>query len=143
MEDLKDIKKYLKRAYYLDREINSRLVELAEMRAMSTALGSLDYAKDRVQESTGSDRMGDTIAKIVDYEQKINAEIDRFVDLKTEIRRLIQSVDNDEHRIILSERYLNFKRWDRIADDMGRSCQWAHILHKKALDEINKKLSFT
>ncbi len=43
-------------------------------------------------------RMEDIILKIVDSENEINAEIDRLVDLKREMRVVIGAVEQSEHQ---------------------------------------------
>ena len=63
--------------------------------------------------------MEDVIVKIVDMENEVNADIDKLVDLKQEIMRTINAVENPEYHTLLELRYLCFKagrksrlRWD-------------------------------
>ncbi|MGL6015774.1 MAG: DUF1492 domain-containing protein [Selenomonadaceae bacterium] len=77
--------------------------------------------------------MEDIIAKMVDLENEISADIDALVDLKREIVSAIKSVDNPEFRTLLELRYLCFKPWEQIALEMGYDLRWLYRLHQKAL----------
>ena len=81
-------------------------------------------------------RMEDVIIKIIDFENEINAEIDRLVDIKREITCLINSVPNQEEQTLLELRYLCFKTWEQIAVEMGYSLQNVYKLHSKALKNL-------
>ena len=74
--------------------------------------------------------------EIIDFENEINAEIDRLVDIKREITCLINGVSNPEEQTLLELRYLCFKTWEQIAVDMGYSLQNVYKLHSKALKNL-------
>jgi DNA-directed RNA polymerase specialized sigma subunit len=76
------------------------------------------------------------IAKMIDLEDEINNDIDALVDLKTEIVRLIKKVEDSELQTVLELRYLCFKTWKQISDEMGYSEQHIYRLHGRALDLI-------
>ena len=46
------------------------------------------------------------VAKIIEREEKIDAEIDRLVDLRSEIYETIQQVEDKEARRVLYLRYM-------------------------------------
>lgn len=70
-------------------------------------------------------------------EEEINGEIDRLVDLKTEVRRRIEAIPDERYRAILAAKYLNYQSLDRIADDMGYEQRQIFRLHGRALQAIN------
>jgi len=74
--------------------------------------------------------MEDIIAKMVDLENEISADIDALVDLKREIVTAIKSVDNPEFRTLLELRYLCFKPWEQIALETGYDLRWLYRLHQ-------------
>ena len=80
--------------------------------------------------------MADAICRIIDLEREITDEIDRLVDLKVEISRRIKSITRIEYRLVLELRYLCFKSWEQIAEEMGYTVRNIHILHGEALQEI-------
>lgn len=133
-------KQYLQQAYRLNELINSDLLELQNLRCLSTSISS-DMSQERVQSTKQSDKIGGVVAKIVDLDNQINAEIDQFVDLKKEIRGKITAIENPDDRLVLQERYLNFMTWERIAEAMHFTTQWVHEIHKRALRSLEKILN--
>jgi hypothetical protein len=134
-------KQYLRQALRLNEKIDANMLELERLRALATAVSSPDLSQDRVRASGVSDRIGNIVAKIVDLEEKINAEIDKFVGLKKEIRERLSMMPDDDLRLILQKRYINFQKWEQIAVDMNFTFQWVHVLHKRALNEFKKFMS--
>lgn len=57
---------------------------------------------------------------------EINKDIDKFVDLKTDITHFIKNLDSNEHRIILEQRYLCFKFMG--ADSCGYTAFSTHFV---------------
>lgn len=127
-------KQYLKQAFRLNELINSDLEELAQLKALSTSISSPNLSSEAVSGSRPQEaKFVNAILKIVDLENKINEEIDRYVDLKDEIREKVIAIENEDERLILQNRYLNFQTWERIAEDLNFTTQWVHELHKRAL----------
>lgn len=81
-------KQYLSQAYRLNERINSDLSELDRLRDLATSLSGVNYDGVRVSKTRSTEAPFEkTICKIIDAEQKINAEIDRLVDLKAKSAR--------------------------------------------------------
>ena len=68
--------------------------------------------------------------------QKIDREIDRYVDMREEIQTAISMVDDIQLRTLLSLRYINGLTWEKIAVEMNYDYRWILRLHGKALSEI-------
>lgn len=132
-------REYLDQAYRLDERINSRLLQLAQLKDMATTITS--HIKDIcVQESHNNHKLEDTIVKIVEQEKEIDNEIDALVELKADVRHVIDKVPNVEQRLLLEERYLCFKSWEEIAADMSYGLRWIYKLHDKALKSVGQIL---
>ena len=131
------VKGYLKQAYRLNELIKSNQQELEELRELSTNLPGTDYSKDRVQ-SSGSNDAGYTkiVEKIVELENAIQSDIEKLLSLKLEIRTVINSVDDNEEKLLLKHRYLNFMSWEDICDEMCVSMRTAHRIHSSALAKV-------
>ena len=105
-------KEYLKRAIRIEREIDSLLEHLAELRSMATK------ATATVSDMPGSptrdsSKMEDAVLKIIEQEEEIDARVNELVDVKREIELAINHVTDDECRQVLRLRYLAFKSWQR------------------------------
>ena len=85
--------------------------------------------------------MADAVAKIIDLQAEINRDINRLVDLKREMVRLIKTVDNIEHQTLLELRYLCFKTWEQIAVDMVYNVRHVYRLHDEAIENITVPLT--
>lgn len=128
-------KEYLSQAYYLDREINRKLKRIMFFREMASN-GSGILQAQRVSGTEKHSPMEDAITKIIDLEEEVNADIDRLVDLKREMIRMIHALPQLEHRLLLQLRYLNYKRWEEIAATMQHDLKAVHWIHARALHRI-------
>lgn len=128
-------KEYLGQAYRLDQRINSKLEQVLSLRDLTTK------ATATMSDMPGGGsrnvyKMQDIIAKIIDLENEINADIDQLVDLKREMVATIKSVTDPECQTLLELRFLCFKTWEQIAVEMSYSIQHIYRLRDKALKMI-------
>lgn len=131
-------KEYLNQAYHIDRKIECKLQQVESLRNLATRVTSV-FSDMPHCTTTDSCKLEKTITKIIDLENEIDADIDRLVDLKKEISHVINSVENEEYRIILEMRYLNFRTWEEIAVALHYTVRWIYKLHSKALQKIKTR----
>ena len=129
------VKEYLGQAYRLDQRINSKLEQVASLNELATKCTSTLTGMPR-NPNRGTSTMADAVGKIVDLQAEINRDIDRLVDLKREMVRLIKAVDNTEYQTLLELRYLCFKTWEQIAVDMGYNVRHVYRIHDEAVESI-------
>jgi len=129
------VKEYLGQAYRLDQRINSKLEQVASLNELAIKCTSTLTGMPR-NPNRGTSTMADAVGKIVDLQAEINRDIDRLVDLKREMVRLIKAVDNTEYQTLLELRYLCFKTWEQIAVDMGYNVRHVYRLHDEAMEKI-------
>lgn len=130
MIDLREIKK-------MDVLINSKLLELERLKELLTKVNIASY-EDRVQTSHTGNGWEDTIQKIIDLEEQINRDIDRFVDYKKECQKVIDQLDDVNLIELAYKRYFEYKTFESIADEMNFSIQWVFILNGRLLKRIDK-----
>ena len=131
----KDKIKGLKRYINLDREIDRKLEEIARLRAKLTRITQVLTAEPR----GGGSIYGKTeeiIAKIVDLEKEIDADVDRLVAIRDGIKTMIEAVEDDRERLLLQYRYLDGKTFEWIAAEMNYSWRQIHRLHSRALTNL-------
>lgn len=134
-----DAKEYLLNIKKLDNLINSLIAEYESMQEMATKItGSCDG--ERVNASGSKEKMADIVAKMVDYQTKINENIDKFVNAKSNVLQVLHMLDNPSHISVLYKRYFEYKKWDVIADEMHIGLRGIHKIHGKALNEMDKIL---
>jgi len=131
----KDKIKYLKRYINLDREIERKLEEVSRLRSKLTRITQVLTAEPR----GGGSIYGKTeeiIAKIVDLEKEIDADVDRLVAIRDGIKTMIEAVEDDRERLLLQYRYLDGWTFEKIAVEMNYSWRQIHRLHSKALTNL-------
>ena len=133
----KDKKSYLQKAYYLDKQITCDTDELEQLRAMKNNLKGIDYSKERVQESGSANASYTRIVdKIVGLELKLLKDIDKMLEIRADISAVISKLDNLNERLVCKYRYLQFKKWDDIADMMHMTDRHVKRIHKSAISNI-------
>lgn len=125
-------KHYLRQIRRLDDIINAKLEQIELLRTMSTKV-TTNISDERVQTSGTSDKVGSSIVKIIDLENEINDSIDELIDLKREVLRKIEQIENDDYKLLITLKYLNFKSWEEIAVEMNYSYRHVTRLHGSAL----------
>ena len=129
------VKQYLRQARYLDERINTKITQVSSLHDLATkATATLTDMPGSPTRNTH--RMEDIIIKILMLENEINADIDDLVDLKEQILDVIKGVDDEECRLLLEKRYLNYEAWEDIAVEMCMGIDNIYKLHSKALKKI-------
>lgn len=126
-------KEYLGQAYRLDQHINDRLMQLSQLRALTQRITTA-YDGEMVSRTRNVHALEDSVIRLMEAEESINEEIDRFVDIKMDISKTIARVRNENYRLILEKRYLCFMTWEQISLDMHYTNRWLRKMHERALD---------
>lgn len=136
---MSEAKEYLERIKWYDVMINSKLEELATLDSMVKRITP-------VMNTTGGgvsgnqDKLGDTIAKIVDLQAEINRDVDMFVDMKTEATALLKKITKAEHFQVLHKRYVQYESFEQIAMEMKYTYRGVCYIHGRALQAFGKVL---
>lgn len=137
MKHLTETKKYLSQVYNLNCRIENKKSERDQLRELAMSVSSFSN-RERVQTSGSQDKMGDTVAKILDLETEITASIVEYLGKKEEVIRTIESVENTNMYNLLYKRYVDGKTLTTIADEMGFSEDYIKHLHGDALRVVKK-----
>ena len=133
-------KAYLQEIKRLDVKINNKQLQLQSLWDLAQSITST-IKEINVQTSKSVDPMGDTISKIIDLQDEINRDIDKYVDKKLEAIRLINQLENDEYISILVRRYVNYEEWGTIADKMHYTRQSIVKKHDKGIADFQRILN--
>ena len=87
-----------------------------------------------------SDRLGDTVPKIVDEEALLKESLDEYSKLYNELIEGIYQVDNIKIKTIMILKFIEGKSWDDVADimDSGNGCTTADSV-RMAVNNYLKK----
>lgn len=128
-------KEYLQQAYRIDRKIKLDIEKLSAMR--SALFGkAVSYESDGTQHTPHGNGIEAAILRVLEYEERINAEIDMLTDTRLKIEQVINLVPDDTQREVLTRRYLLYQKWEYIAVEMNYNIKWIFKLHGKALSKL-------
>lgn len=126
-------KEYLQRAYRLNEKIESNLRLIERLRDMATNI------TPSLSERVNGGKTGGTAAtieKIVDLQKKVNEETDKLVGILCEIRQTVEAVPDEDEKLLLTLRYVEFMKWEEIMDEMHFSKRRVMQIHSKALNDL-------
>lgn len=130
-----EAQEYLLQVKRLDANIDSKLEQVAHLKAMSLKI-TTTLKQDVVSGGGNQDKIGDAIAKIIDLEEEINRDIDAYVDKKREICRVIEAVEAADQMEVLQKRYLLYEPLEQIALEMHCTYRNVCYIHGRALQAV-------
>lgn len=125
------------KALVLRRE--SLLREIEHMRESITGT-TVALKQDVVTGGGPSDRMGATVAKIVDAEEALRPVLAEITASITAIMAAIDSVPDEMQKTVLTLRYIEGLDWISIQERIGYEERQTFVIHGRALVEVNKWL---
>ncbi len=146
-------KEYLNQAYVIDRRINITLEKAAKLRESLYGRGQKIDDTGGGKSSGNGDAIGETICKVIKYEEKANELIDQLVKMRLEIEKTIASVSDDVQREVLERRYLLYQDWEShydsktgeyikgIGETMNYSDRQIYRIHGQALLNVSVNVS--
>ena len=130
---------FLSQAYRIDMQIQSKVDQLARIRACAGGSG-LRYGDVKIQSTAQDSMVESAVMKIMEEERAINEEIDRLVETKRRIREVISRVSDVTCRLLLEKRSLLFETWPKICADLNMSLRWAQMRYKDAVGMVQEIL---
>lgn len=136
---MSEAKEYLERIKWQDVLIESKLEELYTLQDMAKRITPVMNTAGAVA-GGNQDKLGATIAKIVDLQEEINRDVDILVDKKREATALLKKVGKPEYYRVLHKKYILFESLEQIATEMRYSYRGICYLHGRALQAFDKAL---
>ena len=128
-------KEYLSQAFRIDQRIGSKLEQIRSLRELAEkATATLSDLPGNPSPNRHS--MENVVARMVDLESEINADLLHLLSLKHEIVTVVKCVESPELQTILELRYLCFATWEEISVALHLDIRWVHRLHIRALNEV-------
>lgn len=128
-------KEYLNRIRFISAGLRVKEQELQQLESDLYAIRSVNTSRERIDGGIPVS-MADKVARIRDMQIVINKEWDQLLDLRKEARDQIMQLEDGRFRAVLTERYLNNKRWEQIAVDMNYTYRNIIKIHGKALQQF-------
>jgi DNA-directed RNA polymerase specialized sigma subunit len=130
-----DKKRYLRRGYRINLEIESKKEVLDELKANLDGIKAIQLS-EKVQggDIPSDNAMFNRINKVIEEEKKLENLYDFMSDLSKEIDKIEDVVE----RALLRYRYFLGLTWEEIAEKLGYSIAQVYRLHIKACKNFNK-----
>ena len=127
-------KEYLRELKKLDTCINQKIQEKAALYSSTVGAARMDI----VQAHGGSPSavVEKTIERLEEMETEINQQIDTLADRWHTIIDQIQKLNSEVYISVLYKRYVEFKRLEEIAVEMGYTYKYVSRIHGYALQEF-------
>lgn len=131
-------KEYLSQISKIDRIIQNKIVEMKHWKAIATST-TVSTEGERVQSSGSKEKMADAVCRYMDMQTEINDDIDRLIDTKQEIISTIEQLNVDEYDV-LHKIYVQFKTFQEVAAEKGKSYSWVTSKHGRGLANLQRIL---
>lgn len=125
------------RALILRRQALFR--EIERLRESLTGT-TVQLKADVVSTSGAGDRMGDTVARIVDAEEALRPALAEIAKQIADIMSAIESVPDEMQKTVLTLRYIEGRDWISISERIGYEERYTFTIHGRALVAVNQWL---
>lgn len=132
-----EVKEYLYQIKKLDRMINNKLNELEKWKSVCEYPNVPAYGMEKVQSSGG--RMSFAVENYITVEGEIQEAIQDLMEVKRDVIGTIEKLPLPEYEV-LYEKYVSFKEFQDIADQMDKSYSWTTSVHGRGLVSVRKIL---
>ena len=130
---MSEAKYLLQKIAFLDAEINSLIREHESVK--STLLKATDYSNEPVA-TTKRNTSEDKLIKLADESSDIDLKIDELVDFKITMGNHINQLEDERHRVILREHYINGLSFLEISKNLGYTERHLYRIHGDALQKF-------
>lgn len=132
-----EARSYLNQAYILQRKMENTREELTKVEGLllqgvsfEEKLGSGDNNKnERV------------IFRLLELKDKLMFQLDEFISSITEIAETINQLEDGNEITVLHKRYIQFKTFAQIADEMNYSTRQTYRIHDNAVADVQRLLN--
>lgn len=135
--DILTVKKELTTLKLAKKEMDERFERYQRAKANLTHI-TASYSMAPAHGSGDNSKIESGIVALSELEKASRESVEAYIDKFHEINVLINSLEKQALRIILSKRYIDFQRWEKIAEDTNYSIQHIYRLHKQGLIELTK-----
>lgn len=134
-EDKKEYLKQYRRACRKLEALQEQAQSLKELESSAKA----QHISDMPRGSSGRSDLADIIIKLEELQSKIDDKIKESLELRLEIENAILTVEGAEEVMVLRMRYIEFMRWEDIAEHMKYATAQIYRIHGRAIKQLKLK----
>lgn len=129
-----EVKSYLRQAYKLDKRLQREQMKLEKLRA---AVEYRSPAFDGIGCSGDGNTIGRAVESILERAEHVNELAAVYTAKYEEIERTIRSVGDEVLEEVLELRYLQYMKWEEIAQCLNYTVRHTTRLHGLALKKMS------
>ena len=131
-------KDFLQSALKIDKMIENKMYEKTQWISIATST-TANCNGERVQSSGSKQKMADAVEKYMELEEEIDSYIDKLVDKKNEIIKIIEQLPAVEYDV-LHKIYIQGKTLYDFAEENNKTYSSVTTLHGSALKKVQNIL---
>lgn len=131
-------KEYLNQLISIEKLIQLKTTERERLMALATKVTSaLNDCK--VETSPDNTKTQNIIIKMAELREEIEEQASRYTSLYRKIEEEIDDIEDSRYKLLLIMRYMKGASFSDIADKLGYEKRWTLVLHKRALQDFEKR----
>ena len=132
-------KEYLQQIKKLDNQIKNKKLEREAVWNSMKGCSAINYdPKIGVSGTRNTKSPQERYYPLLErYEKEIEVDIARLVELKKEVIAVIDQIEDADEVNLLYMRYIQYMKWEEIAEKMKFSYKHVHRIHAKALNSVD------
>ena len=132
-------KEYLSRLRSLEMRLTANVNEIEALSEVATHITSAINSDGIHVTGATSDKLGNCVARLVDLQSEIDADIAKLQNVRQEIVSSLDNVMTPKHRELLRMRYVSHMTFEEIAVAMDMTKRHVIRLHGWALKDFSEK----
>jgi DNA-directed RNA polymerase specialized sigma24 family protein len=131
------VKEYLSQAWAWQQAIQRKRKHLAVLKCLAD--DTAGHISDMPRASSPNpQRMEDVLIKVVDLEREIAEDEKAMYEARQRVASMIAELSDTGQMQVLMKRYLEYKGWMQIQQELGVGERWVHRLHQRAVEALEK-----
>lgn len=129
---------WLNRAFHAEKAAKAWLAKLERDRSLAERITR--SASESAQNASGGaagNTTEDYLIRLADTQERVQEALRALVEIRDEITRAIENVDDPDMQAILVRHYLAYETFEVIAERMHYSESTVKRKHKRALDQVD------
>lgn len=130
---------YLSQISRCEDMIERKQNEILKLDNLAHGIKSPTYDPNKVQSSLSGDKMSNIVVKLVETQEELEDLIESYIDKRKHIITQIDQIPNQISYKVLTDRYIEQKRYYEIANEIQYSEKWVRKAHARAIREFEEK----
>lgn len=130
---------YLSQISRCEDMIERKQNEILKLDNLAHGIKSPTYDPNKVQSSLSGDKMSNIVVKLVETQEELEDLIESYIDKRKYIISQIDQIPNQISYKVLTDRYIEQKRYYEIANEIQYSEKWVRKAHARAIREFEEK----